>query len=84
MVDLWRHRAISEERKKEKRLQKEGKKTPNFLEALLAIEIMLELQANLEDKVNPSILKDDFSSRSDPSIFKSKAVVLLDWSDETN
>ena len=51
MVDLWRYRAISEERKKERRLQKEGKKTPNFLEALLAIEIMLELQANLEDKV---------------------------------
>ena len=26
-------------------------------------------QSNLEEKVNPSILKYDFSSRTDPSIF---------------
>ena len=34
---------------------------PIFLKAVLAIEIMLDLQSNLEEKVNPSILKDDFS-----------------------
>ena len=46
------------------------------MEALLAIEI-------LEQKVNPSILKDAFSSRADPSIFTSIALVLLDHSNET-
>ena len=30
-----------------------------------------ELQSNLEEKVNPTILKDEFSSRRDPSIFTS-------------
>ena len=34
--------------------------------------------------VNPSILKDDFSSRIDPSIFTSIVPVLLDQSDETS
>ena len=29
-----------------------------FLEAVLAIEIMLEPQSNLEEKVNPSIIKE--------------------------
>ena len=29
-------------------------------------------------KINPSILKDDFSSRTDPSIITSIALVLLD------
>ena len=45
---------------------------------------MLEPQSNLEDKVNPSNLKDDFFSRTDPSIFKSIEPVLLDWSKETS
>ena len=49
-----------------------------FLEAVLAIETMYEPQPNLEEKVNPSILKDDFSSRTDQSIFTSVAAVLLD------
>ena len=31
---------------------------------------MYELQSNVEGKNNHSILKDDFSSRADPSIFK--------------
>ena len=59
-------------------------KSPILLEAALAIEIMLELQSNLEEKVNPSILKDDFSSRTDPFIFTSIALMLLEWSNETS
>ena len=59
-------------------------KAPIFLEAVLAIEIMKEPQSNLEEKVNPIILKDDFSSRTDPSIFTSITPVLLDWSIETS
>ena len=41
--------------------------------------------SNLEEKVNSSILKlkDDFSSRTSPSIFTSIAPVLLDWSNKT-
>ena len=41
-------------------------KAPICLEAVLAIEIMQEPQSNLEKKVNPSNLKDYFSSRTDP------------------
>ena len=37
-------------------------KAPIFLEAVLATEIILEPQPNLEEKVNPSILIDDFPS----------------------
>ena len=48
--------------------------------AVLAIEVLQEPQSNLEEKVNPSIWKDDFSS----CIFKSIAPVLLDWSNETS
>ena len=43
-------------------------KAPTFLEAVLAIEIMYKPQSNLEE-VNPSILKNDFPSRTDISIF---------------
>ena len=35
-------------------------------------------QSNLEEKINPSILKDDFSSRTDPSIFNSKFYNQID------
>ena len=61
-------------------------KAPIFLEAVLAIEIerVQESQSNLEEKVNPSILKDDFSSRTDPSIFTSIEPLLLDRSNETS
>ena len=38
---------------------------------------------NLKEKVNPSILKDDFSARKDPPIFTSTAPMLLDLSNET-
>ena len=51
-----------------------------LLEAGLAMEKMQELQSNLEKKVNPSILKDYFSSRTDPSIFTFTEPFLLDRS----
>ena len=58
---------------------------PIFLEAVLAIEMMMsEPQSNLEEKVNHSILKYYFFSRTDPSIFKSILPVFLDWSIETS
>ena len=44
----------------------------------------VESQSNLEEKVNPSILKDDFSSRTEPSIFTSIEPVLLDQSKKTS
>ena len=73
MVDLLRYRATSEERN-----FIEYFKALIFLEANLTIEIMYEPQSNLEEKVNPSILKDDLSSSKDPSIFTSMAPMLLD------
>ena len=39
----------------------ERKNPTTFYEADLATEIMQKPQSNLEEKVNPSILKDDFS-----------------------
>ena len=38
----------------------------------------------MEEKENPSILKDDFSARTYPSIFASIVPVLLDRSNKTN
>ena len=37
-----------------------------------------------QEKVNPNILKDEFSSRTDSSIFTSIAPVLIDWSNKTS
>ena len=54
------------------------------MKAVLAIETMYEPQSNLQEKVNPSILKDDSSSRADPFIFISIAPVLLVQSNKTN
>ena len=48
------------------------------MEAVLTIEIIQEPQPNLEENENPSILKDDFYSRTDQSIFISIAPVLWD------
>ena len=53
------------------------------MKAVLAIQIISEPQSNLEEKVKPSILKDDFSSRAGSSIFTSIAPVLLEQSNET-
>ena len=44
----------------------------------------LEMQFNLEKKGSPSILKDDFSSRTDPFIFTSIALKLLDQASKTS
>ena len=49
---------------------------PIFLEAVLTIKIMQEPQSNLEEKINPGILKNDFSTRTDQSIFTSIEPVL--------
>ena len=70
MVDLQRYKANSGERNFIEQL-----KAPIFLEAVLAIGIM---------QVNLSILKDDFCSRTDPSIFTSIEPLLLDWSNKTS
>ena len=59
-------------------------KAPIFLEAVLAMEIMQEPQSNLEGKVNPNILKDEFLSTPDPSIFTSIVAVLFEWSSKTS
>ena len=67
MVDLKRSRTTSEERNFRERI-----KAWIFLEEVLAIEIMKEPQSNLEEKDNASILKDNFSSKTVPSIFTSK------------
>ena len=45
---------------------------------------MSEPQSNLEEKVNPNILKYDFPSRTDPPIFTSIEPLLFDWSNETS
>ena len=79
MVDLHRYRGTSEERNSIERI-----KAPTFLEVVLAIEMIQELQSNLEEKVNHNILKDDVSSKKDPSIFTSIAPVTLDRSNETS
>ena len=63
MENLYRYRATSGERKERNFIERITHQT--FLEAVLAIEIMQESQSNLEEKVNPSVLKDDFSSRTD-------------------
>ena len=46
-----------------------SKKLPISFEGVLQVEIILEPKTNLEEKVNNSILKDDFSSKTDPSSF---------------
>ena len=79
MIDLLRYRPTSGERNFTERI-----KALIFLDAVLAIEIMYEPQSNLEERVNPGILKDGFSSRTDPPIFTSIEPVLLDWSNKTS
>ena len=57
-----------------------GKKK-NPIEQIKA-PILLKTVSAVKRKVNLSVLKDDFSSRTDPSIFKSIVPELLDQSDE--
>ena len=42
---------------------------PNFLGGAVVIEIVQEPQSNVEEKVNPIILKYDFFSGTDPFVF---------------
>ena len=56
----------------------------DFLAGSFSNRDNVRAQSNLEEKVNPSILKDDFSSRTDPFIFTSMILVLLDRSNETS
>ena len=72
MADLKRYRAISGERNFIERT-----KAPIFFEAVSAIEIFKRSQLNLKEKVNSSILKDNFFSRTDLYIFTSMAPELL-------
>ena len=79
----WAYRRFIERqsnlRRKEFRRTNQGSK---FFGGSFAIEIMQEPQSNL-DKVSPSILKDDFFSRTDSSILTSIALVLLNRSNKT-
>ena len=52
-------------------------KTSLFLETVLAMESKVLAMESI------SILKDDFSSKTDPSISISIALDLLDWSNKT-
>ena len=79
MVDLQRYSETPGERNFIEQI-----KVPIFLEAVLPIEIVQERQSNLEKKVNHSILKDYFSSRTDPLTFRSTEPVLLDQSNEVS
>ena len=45
---------------------------------------MQEPQSNLEEEVNPSILKNNFPQKTDPFIFTSIAPVLFDPSNKTS
>ena len=54
----------------------------NFLGSTFSNGDNVRTKSNLEEKVNPSILKDYFSSKTDPPVFTSIAPVLLDQSNE--
>ena len=58
----------------------------NFIERIKAPiylrQFVYDSQSNLKEKVNHSITKDDFYSRTDPSIFILIAPVSLDWSNK--
>ena len=82
-----RERAREIERERERERQKETERegeSETETETERQREMIYEHQSNLEEKFNPSILKDDFSPRIDPSIFKSIAPVLLDHSNKTS
>ena len=56
----------------------------NFLVGSFSNRDNVRAQSNSEEKDNHRILIDDFSSRTDPSISKSIASVLLDWANQTS
>ena len=51
----------------------------NFLGGSFSNRDNVRPPIELEEKVNPSILKDDFSLRTDLSIFTSITPAFLDW-----
>ena len=53
-------------------------KAPIFLVSVLATKTIEDLQSNLEEEDSPKILKEEFSSRTQPSILITIALVLLD------
>ena len=79
MLDLWRERATTGEQNFTVQI-----KIPIFLEAFLARDnIRAPIQFRRESQPQ-HLIKDDFSSRIDPSILKAIAPVLLDQSNETS
>ena len=79
MLDLQRDIATSAERNFIEQI-----KAPLFSEALLAIEIIQELQFKLEEKVNSQHLKKWFFLKNRLIHFTSIAPLLLDQSNETS
>ena len=75
MTDIRRSRATSGEINYVGRI-----KASSFLAGSFSTRDNVKAQSNWEEKVNPSILKDYFSSRADPSIIEP---VLLDRSNKT-
>ena len=57
---------------------------PNFLGDNFSKRDNLRALVRFRRESQPTILKDDFFSRTDPSIFVSIAPVLLDWSNKTS
>ena len=56
----------------------------NFLGENFSNRDNLRALVRFRRESQPTILKDDFSSKTDPSIFVSIAPVLLDWSNKTS
>ena len=56
-------------------LEHQYKKTKHVF-TLRMLATNCEEKVNLEEKVNPSILEDDFASGTDPSIFINKTIVI--------
>ena len=56
----------------------------NFLGGCFSNRDNVKASIQLRREGHPSILKYYFSSRTDPSIFRSIKPVLLDWSNETS
>ena len=58
-------------------------KGSNFIGGSFSNRENVRAQIQFRRRVNPNIVKDDFSSRTDQSIFISIAPMFLDWSTET-
>ena len=56
----------------------------NFLKGSFSNRDNVRAPIQFKREVNPSILKDDFSSRTDPSFFTLTEPVLLEWLNQTS